>query len=133
MKRSNYTPQRFCFVSNTSHSYLIEYVNLFEGDVIKEFSFKNLNLTELKSYAPSIIVIDQYFVDKDYNSIINSIKINFKRAKIYFLSPEFANLNGDVQSSNNKNHFYSNFNEDILNQINSTRGNDKRSNFLEAG
>ena len=131
MKNIINTPRKFCFISNAEQSYLIDYINLSRDDINIDFSFKNLNLLELKIYNPSIIVIDQYFNDEDFGAIINSIKLNFKQAKIYFLSPEYVNYNGVIQSLNNKNHFYSNFSIDILNHINSYPGSN-RNDYLEA-
>lgn len=125
-------PRKFCFISNSEQSYLTDYINLSRYDLNIDFSFKNLNLLELKIYDPSIIVIDQYFNEEDYKSIINSIKINFKKSKIYFLSPEYADYNGIIQSLNNPNHFYSNFSIDILNHINLIIGNDNNLDYLEA-
>ncbi|PCJ28359.1 MAG: hypothetical protein COA97_01650 [Flavobacteriales bacterium] len=109
---------------------MVDYINLSRSDVNLDFSFDNLNLLELKIFDPNIIVIDQYFNESDYNSIINSIKLNFKHAKIYFLSPKYANYNGVIQSLNHKNHYYSNFSVDILNHINSSSNSNNR--YLEA-
>jgi hypothetical protein len=131
MKKIIPNPRKFCFISNTEQSYLTDYINLSRYDLNIDFSFKNLNLLELKIYEPNIIVIDQYFNAEDFSSIINSIKLNFKQAKIYFLSPEYSNYNGVIQSLNNKNHFYSNFSVDILNHINSSTKNNNNG-YLEA-
>ncbi len=120
-----------CFISNSNHSYLTDYIQLSKNDFSKDFSFKNINLLELKGFNPDIIIIDEYFKDKAYSSIINSIKLNFKHTTIYFLSPEYVNYNRIIQSVNQKNHFYSNFSVDVLKQIN-TKTNNGRSNYLEA-
>jgi hypothetical protein len=116
-------PLRFCFISNSGNSGLSKYFNFSNNDTKKEFSFKNLNLLELKGYEPNIIIIDKYFIKKNFNSIINSIILNFKRPKIYFLSPEFQSNNGVKQSLKNKNHFFSNFNEEFIFLINSINKN----------
>ncbi len=131
MKRITADSRRFCFISNAEQSHLVDYINLSRNDLNIDFSFKNINLTQLKNYDPNVIIIDQYFIDKDYAPLIESIKINFKKAKLYFLSPEYANYNGVIQSMNNKNHFYSNFCVDILNHINSLSRNNGN-NYLEA-
>ena len=131
MKKLTNTSRKFCFISNSDQSYLIDYINLSRDDLSIDFSFKNLNLLELKIFDPSIIVIDQYFNDEDCSSIINSIKINFKQSKIYILSPKYSNYNGVIQSLNNKHHFYSNFSIDILNHINSNSDNNCN-DYLEA-
>lgn len=134
MKRLNKTTQRICFIANSDQSYLVEYLNLSRDDVNKNFTFNKLNLSELRNFDPDIIVIDQYFTNQDYTSIINSIKINLEHAKIYFLSPEYANYSGVIQSMNNKNHLYSSFSVDILNHINATLWEyNNRNNYLEAG
>jgi hypothetical protein len=129
MKKLN-DSRKFCFISHSEQSYLTNYIHLSRNDINKDFSFQNLNLLELKIYDPNIIVIDQYFSTEDFSSIMNSIKLNFKRAKIYFLSPEYSDYNGVIQSVNNKNHFYSNFSVDILNHINSLT--DNNNGYLEA-
>ena len=131
MKKLTDSSRKFCFISDSEQSYLIDYINLSRDDLNIDFSFKNINLLELKIYDPNIIVIDQYFNEDDFSTIINSIKLNFKQAKIYFLSPEYTNYNGVIQSLNNKNHFYSNFSVDILNHINSYPDSN-RNNYLEA-
>jgi hypothetical protein len=132
MKRLSKATRKFCFISKSEQSYLTDYINLSRNDLIKDFSFENLNLLGLKIYEPDIIVIDQYFTE-DYNtSLISSIKLNFKKAKIYFLSPEYANHIGVIQSLNNKNHFYSNFSVDILNHINALLGDNSSNDYLEA-
>lgn len=125
---SSNTSRKFCFISHTNQSYLAEYLDLDQFDTNIDFSFDNINLNELKNYDPNIIIIDQYFCEQDYSTIIESIKNNFKRASIYFLSPEYANYNGVIQSVNNKSHFYSNFSVDILNHINAI----SRRNYLKA-
>lgn len=122
---------KFCFISNSNKSYLTDYIKLTKNDCCLEYSFENVNLSELKDYKPDIIIIDEYFKNKAYNSIIESIKFNFNHTTIYFLSPEYSNYNSIIQSVNSKNHFYSNFSDDALNQINSISGNN-RNNFLEA-
>ncbi|MBL4667684.1 MAG: hypothetical protein JKY30_00260 [Flavobacteriales bacterium] len=132
MNRLTNNSRKFCFISNSDQSYLIDYINLSRSDMNIDFSFENLNLTELKNYAPNIIVIDQYFIDTNFDSIINSIKLNFKQAKIYFLSPEYADYNGIIQSLNNPNHYYSNFSLDILNHINSITRESSNNDYLEA-
>ncbi len=121
---------KFCFISNSNNSYLVDYIQLSRNDFSKDFSFEKLNLSDLKSLNPDIIIIDEYFKNKAYTSIINSIKLNFKHTTIYFLSPEYTNYNRIIQSVNNRNHFYSNFSVDILNQINSSTGSSN--NYLEA-
>ena len=124
MKRLNSTFRKFCFISNANQSYLSDYINLSRNDLTQDFSFKELNLSILKAYSPNIIIIDQYFTDDDYSSVINSIKLNFKDVKIYFLSPEYANYNDVIHSLDNKNHFYSSFSVEILNHINSNTINE---------
>ncbi len=131
MKRATNKSRKFCFISNSNQSYLANYINLSPNDFNIDFAFDQLNLTELKSYDPNIIIIDQYFNDNNYSTIIKSIKMNFKNAKIYFLSPEYTNYNGVIQSMDNRNHYYSNFSVDILNHINSFTDN-SRNGFLEA-
>ena len=131
MKTIHHKSLKFCFISNSNQSYLADYINLSRYDFSLDFSFKNINLSELKSYEPNIIVIDEYFKDENYASVIDSIKLNFKHVKIYFLSPEYANYSDIIESVNNKNHYYSNFSVDILDHINSISKND-RSNYLEA-
>ena len=132
MKRLTDTTRKFCFISKSEQSYLTDYINLSRNDLNKDFSFENINLLGLKIYDPDIIVIDQYFSEESNASLISSIKLNFKKAKIYFLSPEYANYNGVIQSLNNKNHFYSNFSVDILNHINALLGGDSSNDYLEA-
>lgn len=122
---------KFCFISNSNHSYLTDYIQLSSNDFSKDFSFENLNLSALKKLAPDVIIIDEYFKAKDYKSIIDSIKMNFKYTTIFFLSPEYSDYNRIIQSVNHKNHFYSNFSVDVLKQINTQNGNG-RSNYLEA-
>ena len=119
---------KFCFISNSNHSYLTDYIQLSQNDFSKDFSFENLNLSDLRDFNPNIIVIDEYFKSKDYSSIIESIKLNFKHTIIYFLSPEYANYKSIIQSVNHKKHFYSNFSIDVLTQINESFGR----SYLEA-
>ena len=121
---------RFCFIGPSPKSYLIEYIHLNRNDRNREYSFENLNLMELRAYDPHVIVIDEYFNDRDYSTIIQSIKRNFKGAKIYLLSPQYAGYQGIFQSLNHKNHYYSNFSIDIINHINSL--SDDRTDYLEA-
>ena len=133
MKKLINSPQRFCFISNAEQSYLTEYIHLIQNDTSLDFSFKNINLTELKTFAPTIIIIDHYFTEKDYSAVINSLKLNFKNAKMYFLSPEYINYNRLIQSKNHSNHYYSNFSKDMLDHINSSIGrNDNQNNYLKA-
>ena len=108
---------KFCFISNANCSYLTEYIHLSLNDFRKDFSFTNLNLYDLRSYQPDIIVIDEYFKDKAHASLINSIKLNFKHTTIFLLSPEYANYNSTIQSANKEKHIYSNFCIDVLKQI----------------
>ncbi|NQX97690.1 MAG: hypothetical protein HRT73_07395 [Flavobacteriales bacterium] len=129
MKRIPNNTRKFCFISNSDQSYLADYVDLSHFDSSLDFSFDNINLTELKNFNPNIIIIDQYFCKKDYSSIIEIVKLNFKKSNIYFFSPEYANYNNVIQSVNNKKHYYSNFSVDILNHINSLTEN---GSYLEA-
>jgi hypothetical protein len=122
---------KICFISNSQQSYLTDYIHLSKNDYILYFSFENLNLSELKNYNPDIIIVDEYFKNRNYNSIIKSIKLNFKHIKTYLLSPEYSNYNSTIQSLSNKNHFYSNFNIEVLHKINMLTGNNQ-SNYLEA-
>jgi hypothetical protein len=130
MKNADTHGLKFCFISNSNHSYLNEYIEISQNDFRKDYSFENLNLLNIKEFNPDVIIIDEYFKNKAYSSIINSIKLNFKHTTIYFLSPEYANYNSIIQSINHKTHFYSNFSIDILKQINTQHGS--RNNFLEA-
>jgi hypothetical protein len=122
---------KFCFISNANYSYLTEYIHLSLHDFRKDFSFKNINLSDLRSYQPDIIVIDEYFKDNAYASIINSIKLNFKHTTIFLLSPEYANYNSTIQSANKEKHVYSNFCIDVLKQIDNLSRNNS-DNYLEA-
>ena len=128
MSTASNSSRKFCFISNSDQSYLSEYIDLSRFDSNLYFSFKNINLNELKEYKPNIIIIDQYFYDEDCTALIETLKINFKEANIYILSPEHTNYNGVVQSKNNKNHYYSSFSVDILNHINAI----PEENYLEA-
>jgi hypothetical protein len=118
MNTSPNSSRKFCFISNSDQSYLSEYIDLSPFDSNLDFSFENINLNELKEYNPNIIIIDQYFYEKDCTSIIETLKTNFKDANIYVLSPEYTNYNGVIQSENNKKHYHSSFSVDILNHIN---------------
>ncbi len=131
MNQTNSPAQKFCFISTSEQSYLADYINLARNDSVLDLSFKNINLSELKSYEPNIIILDEYFKDEDYSNIIDSIKKNFRYVKIYFLSPEYANYNGIIQYINHKNHYYSNFSIEIINHINSISGNNQN-DYLEA-
>ena len=71
MNRIKNTPRKFCFISNSEQSYLADYINLSRNDLILDFSFKNINLSELKNYEPNILIIDEYF--KLSCSVVNSI------------------------------------------------------------
>ena len=118
MKRAHKNSRKFCFISNSNQSYLSDYLDLSDIDTNLNFSFKDINFSKLKSFAPHVIIVDQYFCEKDFTSIIESIKMNFTEANIYFLSPIYSNYNGLIQSVNNKKHFYSNLSKDILSHIN---------------
>ncbi len=118
MKQTNNNPHKFCFISISGQNYLTEYINISPHDLVLDFSFKNINLLELKNYEPNMIIIDEYFKDAKYTAVINAIKRNFKHVKIYFLSPEYANYNGTNLSIDKQNHHYSNLSLDILNHIN---------------
>jgi len=128
MNSSSNSSRKFCFISNSDQSYLSEYIDLSHFDSNLDFSFKNLNLRELKEYTPHIIIVDQYFYEEDCTAIIETLKTNFKEANIYILSPEYTNYNGVIQSENNKNHYYSSFSVDILNHINAI----SKESYLEA-
>tara|TARA_B100000809_G_C15077322_1_gene508335 strand:+ start:633 stop:1022 length:390 start_codon:yes stop_codon:yes gene_type:complete len=128
MNSTSNASRKFCFISNSDQSYLSEYIDLSRFDNNLDFSFENINLNELKEYHPDIIIIDQYFYDKDCSAMIETLKINFKDANIYILSPEYTNYNGVIQSVNNKNHYYSSFSVDIINHINAL----PKENYLEA-
>ena len=128
MKSAHNDSRKFCFISNSDQSYLADYVDFSRFDKSLDFSFDNINLTELKDFNPDIIIIDQYFYKKDCSLIKEMIKLNFNSAQIYFFSPEYANYNNVIQSVNNKKHFYSNFSVDIIAHINSI----SNKNYLEA-
>lgn len=131
MNNENTSALKFCFISNAKNSYLTEYIELSLNDFRMDFSFENLNLSDLKSYQPDIIIVDEYFKDRAYTSLISSIKLNFKHTTIYLLSPEYTNYKGSIQFGDQKNHFYSNFNIDVLKQISKLGRNDHNS-YLEA-
>jgi hypothetical protein len=131
MNRINNDSRKFCFISNSEQSYLADYINLSANDLVIDFSFNNINLSELKGYEPNMIIIDEYFKDEDYKTIIDSIKMNFKHVKIYFLSPEYSDYNGIIQSINNQNHYFSNFSIEIISHINDLTGNSSN-DYLEA-
>lgn len=132
MKRNIKNPHRFCIISNANQSYLSGFIKLTNNDLKLTLSFKKINLALLKNYDPSVIIIDEYFNNEDFSGIIKSIKMNFKYSKIYFLSPEYADYNGVIQSLNHKNHYYSNLNVDILNHFKSLRNRNNNNNYLEA-
>ena len=112
-----------CFISQSNHGYISDHINLSDHDNRQFFSFEELKLLQLKSFNPDTIIIDEYFKNKSYDSIIYAIKLNFKYTTIYFISPEYANYNSIIQSVNKNNHFYSNFSVDILKNMNK-RSND---------
>lgn len=124
MNLSSESSRKFCFISCSNQNSLAEYFDLSRFDNNLDFSFENFNLTELKAFNPNIIVIDQYFCENDCSEIIQHLKINFKTANIYFLSPEYANHKGIVQPLKDKNHYYSNFSIDIRNHINTFSENE---------
>ena len=128
MKTSSAVSRKFCFISNSNQSYLADYLDLSRFDSNLDYSFDNINLNVLKGFDPDIIVIDQYFYEEDCTSVIETLKVNFENANIYFLSPEYANYNGIIQPLENKSHYHSNFSVDILNHINSI----SKENYLEA-
>lgn len=118
MSISPESSRKFCFISCSSQNSLAEYFDLSRFDKNLDFTFENINIEELKLFSPDIIIIDQYFCEKDCSDIIDVIKTNFNYQKIYFLSPEYAQHQGIYQPESNKLHFYSNFSIDILNHIN---------------
>ena len=111
--------RRFCFISNKGKSYLSNLIRFFANDSEIHFSFNQLKLLELKAYNPNIIIIDKYFLSKNHDNLIKSIKLNFKHTSIFVISPEHSNQSNLIQHTNNKKLFSSNLNKDILKHINS--------------
>ena len=131
MKRIHKNSRKFCFIGNSEKSYLTEYIKLNIHDIKREFSFNTFNLSELNRFDPDIIIVDQYFINKNCLNVIESVKVNFKNTNVYFLSPEYVKYDRLIQSLNHKNHYYSNLNIDVLNHINSY-GSDNNDNYLKA-
>ncbi|MGB0897367.1 MAG: hypothetical protein ACPGRW_08610 [Flavobacteriaceae bacterium] len=119
MSASSESSRKFCFISCSSQNALAEYFDLTRFDSNLDFTFDNIDLEELKNYNPDIIIIDQYFCEKDCSEILDQLKTKFEHQNIYFLSPEYAQHQGIHQPHSNKKHYYSNFSIDILNHINS--------------
>ncbi|MCB0400651.1 MAG: hypothetical protein KDD41_01065 [Flavobacteriales bacterium] len=129
MKPTN-LPKKICFIGNSDHSYLLEYIHLNRSDQHLSFSFKTLDLNALLDFAPDIIVVDLYFCDQQYLKVADLIENAFPNTHVYILSPEFADFEGLMISTNNPVHFLSNLSVDILNHIN---GRSSGNSYLEAG
>ncbi len=134
MKTANNNALKFCFIGNSDQNYLADYIHLTRYDQCENLTFGKLKLIEIKCFDPHYIIIDQYFSNGDYSSLIESIKLNFKNVKIYFLSPQYSKLEGVIQSEYCKNHYFSGFSSAILDHINLSIGKrNDQNNYLEAG
>jgi len=131
MKRSNIRKRKFCILSKNEISSLSEFISFSINDNVKDLAYSNFSISEIEEFAPNAIIIDDYYTQCNYSLIIDSIINKFPKTNIYVISPEYAEFNDVLNPYNSENHYFSNLNENILELINSTEGNDP-STYLKA-
>jgi len=101
------------------------------NDIVKDYAYSKFSITELEEFSPNAIIIDNYYTRYNYNLIIATILKKFPTTQIFVLSPEKNKYNDISNSKNSEIHYFSYLNENIINRISSTQGNDP-SSYLTA-
>jgi hypothetical protein len=131
MERYNLTKRKFCILSKNEISSLSEFLSFSINDTVKDLAYSSFSISTLEEFAPNAIIIDDYYTECNYSLIIDTIINKFPQTQIYVISPKYAEYNNIETSFSSGNHYFSNLNENILEQINSTQGNDP-SDYLTA-
>ena len=131
MNITHFTKRKFCVLCKNETTLLTDFFLFSKNDSIKDISFDKFSITELETYAPDAIIIDNYYTEGNNRMIIDSITTKFKNTPVFVISPEYAEYNCVIKSFDCENHFFSNLNENIIQLINSTIGCDP-SSYLTA-
>ena len=131
MNITHFTKRKFCVLCKNETTLLTDFFLFSKNDSIKDISFDKFSITELETYAPDAIIIDNYYTEGNNRMIIDSITTKFKNTPVFVISPEYAEYNCVIKSFDCENHFFSNLNENIIQLVNSTIGCDP-SSYLTA-
>ncbi|PCI98360.1 MAG: hypothetical protein COB15_05990 [Flavobacteriales bacterium] len=131
MNITHFTKRKFCVLCKNETTLLTDFFLFSKNDSIKDISFDKFSITELETYAPDAIIIDNYYTEGNNRMIIDSITTKFKNTQVFVISPEYAEYNCVIKSFDCENHFFSNLNENIIQLVNSTIGCDP-SSYLTA-
>lgn len=129
-------PIKVCMISITcnNHYYLREYLNMSSGDEIIKLKLDNDIVDQLKEIKPDLIILDQYFSVNNKINLIKDIRSEFNNTYLFSLSPQFAGRESIIRSVHSEKHYSSNFNSDIIKQMNQCLGTIRGvEQFKEAG